>query len=286
MFSDVLLTADFDLTITGRDGKIPQRNLQAIEYFMANGGAFTVNTGRSLPMAKRVLEEVPVNAPVILYNGSAWYENGELTQCKIIDLEPEQILTEIADRFPHLRTEVHGAKFHYAFGDDPVFMSYCRRGNIACQEIAVSDVPQPFLKFNIRARMEEGETVSSLLHQATQEQIADVDEVMAYMHAHHGDKLNGFRPGLRVANFHAKGASKEAAARELQAGLHRKVLVCVGDAGNDIPMLDGADYAFCPADGMVANRYENVCACSDGAIADVIYKKIPEILGICLDRTE
>ena len=48
-------------------------------------------------------------------------------------------------------------------------------------------------------------------------------------------------------------------------------------------MLNGADYAYCPADGVVANRYETVCNCADGAIADVIYKKIPEILGLCLD---
>ena len=43
-------------------------------------------------------------------------------------------------------------------------------------------------------------------------------------------------------------------------------------------MLDGADYAYCPADGIVADQYENVCKCADGAIADVIYKKIPAIL--------
>ena len=47
---------------------------------------------------------------------------------------------------------------------------------------------------------------------------------------------------------------------------------------NDITMLDGADFAFCPADGIVADRYPNVCNCQDGAVADVIYKKIPEIL--------
>ena len=40
------------------------------------------------------------------------------------------------------------------------------------------------------------------------------------------------------------------------------------------------NYAFCPADAVIAKRYENVCKCGDGAVADVIYKKIPEILGI------
>ena len=43
-------------------------------------------------------------------------------------------------------------------------------------------------------------------------------------------------------------------------------------------MLQGADYAYSPADGVVADRFENVCNCAEGAVADVIYKKIPEIL--------
>ena len=48
MFSDILLTVDFDRTLTGPDSKIPQRNLDAIAFFMENGGKFTVNTGRSV----------------------------------------------------------------------------------------------------------------------------------------------------------------------------------------------------------------------------------------------
>ena len=70
------------------------------------------------------------------------------------------------------------------------------------------------------------------------------------------------------------------AARDLQKQVGKKILICVGDADNDVPMLQGADYAYCPADGVVADRFETVCPCSEGAVADVIYKKIPEILGL------
>ena len=85
--------------------------------------------------------------------------------------------------------------------------------------------------------------------------------------------------GPDFLNVHARGCSKINGARKLQKLLGKKYLICIGDADNDIPMLDGADYAFCPADGVVAARYETVCNCADGAVADVIYKKIPEILG-------
>ena len=65
-FSDVLLTVDYDRTLTAPDSTIPERNLEAIRYFIDHGGAFTVNTGRSLPMAKPFMELVPVNAPLLL----------------------------------------------------------------------------------------------------------------------------------------------------------------------------------------------------------------------------
>ena len=77
LFSDVLLTVDYDRPLTAPDSTIPQRNLDAIRYFMENGGAFTVNTGRSVPMARAFLDRVPVNAPLLLYNGSAAYDTRE-----------------------------------------------------------------------------------------------------------------------------------------------------------------------------------------------------------------
>ena len=72
MFSDILLTVDFDRTLTAPDSTIPARNLEAIHYFMEHGGTFTLNTGRSIPMSLRnVLGKIPTNAPLLLYNGSA-----------------------------------------------------------------------------------------------------------------------------------------------------------------------------------------------------------------------
>ena len=68
IFSDVMLTVDYDRTLTAPDSTIPERNIEAIRYFIENGGAFTVNTGRSVPMTKVFRDKVPVNAPLLLYN--------------------------------------------------------------------------------------------------------------------------------------------------------------------------------------------------------------------------
>ena len=103
MFSDILLTVDYDRTLTGLDSSIPAKNLEAIRYFMENGGKFTVNTGRSVPMsANNILNKVPVNAPLLLYNGSAAYdtETGALLLCHPIPLDPRAVITDVQKQFP------------------------------------------------------------------------------------------------------------------------------------------------------------------------------------------
>ena len=105
-----------------------------------------------------------------------------------------------------------------------------------------------------------------------------MDEVEEMLNQRFGDYCEVFRAATRIIDVHAKGVSKIRSARELQQRLGRKILVCVGDAHNDIPMLEGADYAFVPSDAALRDRFENVCPCGEGAVADVIYKKIPEII--------
>jgi HAD superfamily hydrolase (TIGR01484 family) len=278
MYSDVLLTVDFDRTLTATDSMIPQRNLEAIAYFMAHGGAFTVNTGRSVPMSRgRVLPEVPVNAPLLLYNGSAAFDKAAeaLTQERPIDLDIG-ILEDLQTRFPKLHVEVQAVDAHYLLHEDKGWEAYCEHNGCVWKYADPRLIPGPFVKFSFYGQFWEP-TVASM-YEATPEELATIEEAIAYMEKTYGDKLEIFRACARIVDFHAKGCNKLRAARDLQRTLGRKILVCVGDAENDLTMLEGADYAFCPADGVVADRFPNVCKCDDGAVADVIYYKIPEIL--------
>lgn len=280
-YSHVLLAVDFDRTLTAPDSTIPARNLEAIRYFMENGGAFTVNTGRSVPMASRYLDAIPVNAPFLLYNGSAAYDRDkrELRQCRVIDLDPEAAIRDLLDRFPDLTVEVQGTDAHYIFRENPGWEAFCAHNGCPWAYADAGNIPRPFLKFSLYGEFRD-KTVASM-YRATPAEQARMDEAVAYIEGAYGDKVDVFRACARIVDVHAKGVSKIRAARDLQRALGRSILVCVGDAENDIPMLEGADWAYCPADGVVADRFENVCNCADGAVADVIYKKIPEISLVC-----
>lgn len=278
IFSDVLLTVDYDRTLTAPDSSIPERNLEAIRYFMENGGAFTVNTGRSVPMIRAFRDKVPVNAPLLLYNGSAAYDPAEtkLLFCHEIQLDMWQTIQDCLTLFPDMTLEVQGLDAHYCFIENPAWDAFCDHNQCARGFALPGDDLGPFLKFSLIGQIRDV-TVASLFN-GTPEEIRRVDEVEALLKERFGTACEVFRAATRIIDVHAKGVSKNRSARELQQRLGRKILVCAGDAENDVTMLEGADWAFCPADAIVADRFENVCPCADGAVADVIYEKIPEIL--------
>ena len=122
------------------------------------------------------------------------------------------------------------------------------------------------------------------LFEGTAEEKQEMDNVQKWIEETFGDKVQVFRAAARILDLHAPEVSKGRAARNLQKRLGKKYLVCVGDGENDVPMLDEADFSYCPADGVVADRYKTVCPCAEGAVADVIYKKLPEILKNDLDN--
>ena len=281
MFSDVLLTVDFDRTMTGPDSKIPQRNLEAVDFFMKNGGTFTINTGRSVSSFKKHLGKVPVNAPVLMYNGSARWDNGKLTDLKLLDLDLWETVKILRNTFPNMNLEIQGVDFHYLIDPEPAYVAFYDALKWGYRISQPGDDLGPFMKFAL-AGSPRKKSVATLFDTDAEED-ARFDAAQEKILELWGEKVEVYRAAPRIIDVHAKGVSKIAAARQLQQELGKKILVCAGDAENDLPMLEGADFAFCPADGMVADRFPNVCNCADGAIAEVIYKKIPEILGFSLD---
>ena len=276
-FSDVLLTVDFDRTLTAPDSSIPARNLEAIEYFMANGGAFTVNTGRSIPMYSGLMDVVPVNAPLLLYNGSAAYdrEKREFTFAHTIDLDWRETIRETMEMFPNLTVEFQGVEKHFIFEKNMAWKAFSEANHCPCGFAEFTDELGPFLKFSVYGKITD--TTVAHLFDGTPAEFEEMDEVERMVNERFGDKCVAFRAASRILDIHAKGVSKGRSARELQKSLGRKYLVCAGDAENDLTMLREADFAYCPADAIIREQFENVCACAEGAVADVIYEKIPKI---------
>lgn len=277
IFSDILLTVDYDRTLTAPDSTIPQRNIEAIRYFIENGGAFTVNTGRSLPMAQAFIDKVPVNAPLLLYTGAVAYDvqREQITFLHEIQMDMWETVRELMELFPDLTVEVQALDKHYDFAPNPAWDAFSAHN---CAYATAEDGQDlgPFVKFALYGELRDV-TVDHLFH-GSAEEISRMDRAEELLNRRFGDKIAAFRAGPRIIDVQAKGISKGRAAQELKERLGRKILVCMGDAENDVVMLQGADYAFVPADAILKDRFPNVCECADGAVADVIYRKIPDLL--------
>ena len=79
-FNKVLLASDFDNTLVYTQGALERgedippmsaRNREAVEYFIQNGGYFSISTGRALPAFARYAKDLPCNAPCVIANGAA-----------------------------------------------------------------------------------------------------------------------------------------------------------------------------------------------------------------------
>ena len=233
-------------------------------------------------MCQRFKDLVPMNAPLLVYNGAAWYDvaTGTLSNCYLIDADPADVVAQVQSRFPELLLEIQGVDAHYAFQEDKNWQAYCDKNQ---GRWAYGDPRQtgPFLKFSLA--IFEDDQVSSVYKTVEweQERFRQANDFILEAYAGRVDTTFACP---RILDIQAKDVSKCRSAQELKQTLGKKFLICVGDAQNDVSMLDGADFAFCPADGVVADRYPNVCKCADGAVAEVIYKKIPKILGFRLDN--
>ena len=82
-FNGLLLVSDFDNTLVYTEEALQKcvdmppvsdENRAAIEYFMDNGGIFSVATGRAKPAFETVVDGIPMNGPTVLFNGAAIYD--------------------------------------------------------------------------------------------------------------------------------------------------------------------------------------------------------------------
>ena len=272
-FSQFLLVSDYDHTLTDHCGQIPNSNLQAISYFMAHGGVFTICTGRSLPASRKVFEPVPMNAPLLFCNGAGCYDlhKEELLFCHPLPPDSLWLIRKCEEQFPDLHLEVHGLDKHYAFHEDPRRDASLRRQQV--EFLYVEDwaqIKQPMVKFSLYSRNGDVATLDP-----ESERGLYFRDIAATISQWAGD---GFvatlsMPGL--IEVQVAGTSKGLAARELAQRLGRKCLVCVGDAPNDLTMLEEADLSFYVSDGdsrMLPYGFPSCASSHEGAIADVIRK--------------
>lgn len=276
-YDGILIVSDFDHTVTDKAGVVPQKNKDAIRYFMEEGGRFTLASGRSLPLFHSKSNLVEVNAPVILYNGSVCmdYKTREIVFAhEMPDLT--DLIADLQEKYPQYTYEVQSEFAHYEFSirKERLEMFHDLGVEMYPDGMPYSQVHDPMYLLYIGGIFVRPEDATKTFSFATPEQDRDFLECRDYI-----IKKTGFtvmRSSRQMLECMPKGISKASGAKELAQHLGCYRLITVGDAMNDFEMLQEIEESYVPADceedlwEALDPKATKLCPCGEGSIADLI----------------
>lgn len=287
-FDDILLVSDFDRTLTDKENEIPRANLEAIADFMREGGAFTVATGQSVEAHGKRYDRVPMNVPCIVFNGSVLYDFERREALELLELpsSAKRAAEELAENFPDCLVTVQTLEAEYIVSPceskeqkllAAVFGRMARKGERPGEKESWLKLGICMLAERDMALLEAGNSASGEQRDFFRDIDPEVDrgltEVEQWVEKHFPGEYAVVRPLPMILEIQTAGSSKGIAARRLARRLGRNTLVCVGDALNDVSMLEEADIAYVAGDGDVSlrdGRYRIAADSAQGTVASVI----------------
>lgn len=249
-FDGVLLVSDFDDTLyssnlTSTDAPMRQEsdhgtgpilspaNHAALEYFIAQGGRFTVATGRSKRTFVRYVGRIPMNAPTILANGAVIHDFDAGKELFHATLRP-QIADDaqtLATVFPTLGFELQFDDAVYIYRPNEVTWRHIKRLGLSHMERPLAEMPPHWTKLVIQD-----------VHGALM-------EAQRHIHTHWGEFYEAIFSNASLLEVTPKGCTKGGLVLKVAAllGIGRAHIYCVGDNQNDIPMLAVSAVPYAPS---------------------------------------
>ncbi|OXM85933.1 Cof-type HAD-IIB family hydrolase [Paenibacillus rigui] len=255
-----MLVTDMDGTLLNSSKQISDENRSAIERFVAQGGLFTLATGRIASSVKRFADTLPLGAPAIIYNGAIIHDfttGKPVWQRTLNKAEVKSALKRVMERFPELGVEVYS-------GEEPYFL----------RENSMTDHHRRMEHFTRPLTQNIEELTEPWFKVLTAWEPARLDEVQAYVFEHES-QLTWVRSDDKYLEILPDGATKGHALEHLMelVGIEKSKCIAMGDHLNDLEMIKRAGIGIA-----VANAHETLleasnrtcCHHNEHALADVI----------------
>lgn len=263
-FDNIIIVSDIDGTLLGKEGRIVPRNTEAIEYFKANGGTFTVATGREQFLITHTLPDIGklCNAPVIACNGAYIYDfsrNEVVYEVFLDDDEAYPLIKKIRSSFPEASLKISCDDIFYF---EKQFR--CAMYDLQAFPDRVKFMP---LDETPRGRWHK------VLCDGEPDEISRINELMLSFPSENYEILLAHP---RTVEIQPTRGTKGAMLPKLKSicGKEEALLFAVGDYQNDIPMLEKADFSACPENAIDSVKQIKgiitLCNHDEGAIADLI----------------
>ncbi|MCI8387469.1 MAG: HAD-IIB family hydrolase [Clostridiales bacterium] len=270
-FTNKLIVSDIDGTFIDSHSKLVQRNLDAVEYFKANGGLFTIATGRVPESMDRLKPIVDLtNAPCICCNGAFVYDFKKGARSSEIFLDYDkttELIKEVRAAFPEIGIRI-SARNGYCVAHLNEHLKKSLnidklRSNGLYHEADVDSLPR------------DGWTRVAFEHEPE-----ILDQLAEYITPKYAEYFSFSKAEPRIFEFQDITATKGTAIARLRSELISSAkaseslkIYAIGDYGNDVDMLRHCDVPACPANAIPAVKAVaklHLCSCDDGAIGDLV----------------
>ena len=259
-FDSIVIVSDFDGTLTGSDGRIPENNINAIKYFISRGGRFTVSTGRTFKGFHNYSSEI-INAPVLLGNGADAFDYCENKSIfnNAIEADAMSVIESIIREFPQIGVEFFCCdKNSYVLNPDE--QSFRHFKGLLIEDYKIVD--------SISKNMFPAVKIMLSVNKKT-------FEVQEYLRSIDLGSLKFIPCTGSYVELLSEKAGKGRALHQLADFLNIPFgnIFAVGDGSNDVDMLSEAVNSFCPSSGdLLAQSAAKkiLCSSDEGVIAHLV----------------
>ncbi|MBR6523830.1 MAG: HAD family phosphatase [Clostridia bacterium] len=261
-FENTLIISDIDGTLVDYSFKLSEENKAAARYFMDNGGTFTYATGRQMPVAQSIIDQLFPNAPVICYNGAAIYDysKNKYLWFSPLDTSVFDIIPDIVKNCPEANIEINTPDGLFLITDIPGNMKrYKQLSELFKKVDSASDVPQPWLKIVCAMSDDYMPVVRGYFENQPFFKDFQFSQSASWLY--------------ELLPFGVNKGTALPRLKELLDGKHK--IIAIGDNENDIEFLKAADIGFAVADGspLLLDRCENrTVALHEHALVDIVEK--------------
>lgn len=254
-FEGYVIYTDMDGTLLNDDKEVSRENIEAINYFISNGGKFSIATGRAIQAIEKYFEYFKINLPAIVYNGGMIATSSEVIFENTLDNIQKKLVDRIKVDYKDIGIEI------YCGTDIYVFKNNGRSERPATKLLN--------LQYNIPSNIFELSWNKVLL--------VGGKELVNSIANEFEDKYD--EPIVKSGEFYLeilpKDASKGSGLEKIiqMYNLDRNKVIAVGDNMNDYEMLEAAGISFCPK-----NAEERIKDSVDYIINDNNHHVIAQIL--------
>lgn len=247
-FDGYVIITDLDGTLLTDDKKISKENLEAINYFIDNGGRFSVATGRVIEATEIYLSNININLPIIVYNGGVIYDynNKKILIEKFVNEKQKRIIHKIKEDNNNIGIEIYSNRKLYVYNDTGFSKRYATEMLDIIYEVDEDIFLMDWHKILLVGKSEI------------------IDEIEKDFYNKY--KLQGTRSGKTSFELLPVNESKGQALKNIitMCDLDPDKVICIGDNMNDLELLQEAAISFCPENGSERlKKYTNYIAPSN-----------------------